>query len=208
MRNGSCVLIVFLILIISGCATGNRIPLDYSGVDTGYAIISIGHTKETQYSSYKFLFRTVDKKAENMVGYWAPFFLKKHKGDFENDRSIGTVELLRLPPGEYEIYNFDIFMNLGLIQTNYKAKTDFSIPFIVKPNEATYIGEYIADNLGHNFIDASIGGAYFIISDKKARDVEIVNNNNPNIEFIHVSNAVPSVDKIGCPLLTANEIKK
>ena len=75
MKNVLSLVFGLLIVTISGCATVNYIPLDYSGKDVGYAIISIGHAKDTNYSSYKLLLRKKDKSAQNVVGY--RFGLKK-----------------------------------------------------------------------------------------------------------------------------------
>ena len=97
---------------------------------------------------------------------------------------------------------------MGISQTNYSSKKDFLVPFIVKPNEATYMGEYIAVNLGGNFLGASIGGAYFIVDDKSNRDIEFARTNYPNIEFSKISNSVPKTDEIGCPLLRSSRLNR
>ena len=204
MKNSLYVVLAISLITILGCATVNHIPLNQSGGEVGYAVISIGHAKGTNYSSYKMLFRTKDKTAQNAVGYKTPVFSKKNKTDFEDERTIGTVELLRLPAGEYEIYNFDVFENLGMAQTNYSAKKEFSIPFTIKPNEATYLGEYIAVNIGGKFISASVGGAYFMVDNKIKRDLEYVKMYH-GMAFDTISNTVPVPEDVGCPLLKSRE---
>ncbi len=202
------VFITTIIITICSCATVNYIPKNYSGVDAGYAIVSIGHTKKTKYCSYKLLIRTKDKTAQNAVHYMPRNYTMDNGVNFENNKIIGSVELLKLPPGDYEIYNVDVFENLGLFQTNYRAEKEFSIPFTIKPNETIYLGEYIAVNIGGNFLGASIGGAYFIVKDKTKRDIEYIKNDYPSTKLGKIINVVPIPEEIGCPLLRADEYAK
>jgi hypothetical protein len=208
MKTGRYLFITIIIATFTNCATGNYIPKDYAGEDVGHAIVSVGHTKETNYYSYKLLFRTKDQMSHNNVGYFTPTFSKMNDDDYVTETTIGTVEIMKLPPGDYEIYNVEIFENLGMLQTTYSAKNEFSIPFQIKPNETQYLGEFIAVNLGKKFLDASIGGAYFILDDKMERDINYIKKKNPDSRLGNIINIVPDPEAIGCPLIRSDEMPK
>ena len=154
------ILVLFGLLTIYGCAgSKNFIPKGYKGVDAGYVILSLGASTETKYQSYALLIRKKDKSAETTIMYMPDNMFSPTKKDFIENDSHGFVSVRNLPQGEYEIYNFDVFENLGLIQTHYKAKNDFSIPFSVSTGKITYLGEYIAFTVAKGLFGTSTGGA-------------------------------------------------
>lgn len=196
------ILILCGLISICGCAgSKNFIPRDYKGDDAGYVILSLGASTETKYQSYALLIRKIDKSAETLIMYLPDNMFGSTKKDFVDDDSHGFVSVRRFPQGEYEIYNFDIFSNLGLIQTHYKAKNDFSIPFSVETGKTIYLGEYIAFTVAKGLFGTSTGGAVFIITDEQQRDLDFIKKNDLNISIENVSNSTPDPEKVGCPLL-------
>ncbi len=74
----------------------------------------------------------------------------------------GIVKILELPSGKYELFKWDLFYNLGMVQRTDKPKREFSMPFEVKPDTINYIGQLVLNN------------GIFCISDKSERDIKIV----------------------------------
>ena len=191
-------ILFWISICMLGCAvnTKNYIPANYVGDDAGHIVISLGASTETKYNSYKLFIRKIDKSLNSGVAYLVNNIFKPMKKDFVDNDSHGIVVSYAMPAGDYEIYNFDVFNNLGLIQTNYSAKEDFSIPFSIKPKQTTYLGEYIAYSIG-----GSTGGVIFIVKNEMPRDIRIAKRKLPDLFVENVVDSVPSPDSIGCPLI-------
>lgn len=163
-----------LAVLVSGCATVANVPTDYAGADAGRVVIGIGATNGTSYSSYSFLFRRrmesgVDERpARGRFTYFQTNYLYKQAPDYVAHDEAGVVLIHSLPPGDYEIYNFNVFFNGGTVQTNFGSKTNISIPFSVRPAQSTYLGNYQANyRLGSNFVGMTLpAGAVFVVTDR------------------------------------------
>jgi hypothetical protein len=196
------IIVSWILICMFGCASSsNYIPANYAGEDAGHIIISLGASTETKYSSYKLFIRKIDKSLNSGVGYLPDNMFKPTKKDFIDSDSHGFVSSFAMPAGDYEIYNFDVFENLGLRQTNYRAKEDFSIPFSIESGKATYLGEYIAYSIGKGFLGTSTGGAIFVVKNEKVRDIQIAKNKYPDLFADNVIDSVPSPESIDCPLI-------
>jgi hypothetical protein len=196
------IFLFWISIYVFGCAnSSNYIPANYAGDDAGYIVMSLGASTETKYEAYKLFIRKMDKSLNSGVAYLPDNMFKPTKKDFIDNDSHGAVISFAMPAGDYEIYNCDIFENLGLRQTNYRAKQDFSIPFSIKPGTATYLGEYIAFTIGKGFLGTSTGGAIFVVKNEMARDVQIAKKKFPDLFADNVIDSVPSPDSIGCPLI-------
>jgi hypothetical protein len=194
--------IFWMSIYVFGCAnSSNYIPANYTGDDAGHIVISLGASTETNYSSYKLFIRKTDESLNSGVAYLPDNMFKPSKKDFIDNDSHGAIISFAMPAGDYEIYNFDIFENLGLRQTNYKARQDFSIPFSIRPGTTTYLGEYIAYTIGKGFLGTSTGGAIFVVKNEMARDIQIAKKKFPVLFADNVIDSVPSPDTIGCPLI-------
>src|SRR5258705_13706205 len=144
--------------LLSSCAPA--ISTRYSGNDAGYAVIGVGAASTTEYSSYTFLFRRAGKKDTGRFTYIQHNIFSSQKPDYSNKKESGVVEVATLPPGMYELVNFDIFSNrLGRPQVNYSSRKEFSIPFEIRPGEAVYLGNYQANIIkGRNFFGLPVDG--------------------------------------------------
>lgn len=79
----------------------------------------------------------------------------------------GFVTTLRLPAGEYEIFKWDLFFNVGLAQWYKHSDWLFSIPFKVVPGKINYLGEICLDDYKFRF------------RNMQDRDLEIALKNYP-----------------------------
>ncbi len=201
--------LIFLIVLLSGCASVNTIPTDYKGVDAGKVVIGIGAATGTRYSSYSFLFRkrgqtNHSSEDDSRLTFFQDNVFLTQKLDYENDAEGGVVLVASMPPGEYEIFNFDVYLNgytpgLGNIQKDFSSKSSFSIPFNVKAREVTYLGNYQANLFtGKNYFGMDIpAGAQFVVEDRATTEFPIAQKKGLIAEpFI---NSTPVVTKIGNP---------
>ncbi len=179
MRNGYA--IGLALLLLAGCSTVDRLPTDYAGADAGKVVVGIGAAAGTSYSSYALLFRKRDASAgaENAARgrfiYFQTNTFSKQTPDYRSPVESGVVLVHSMPPGEYEIYNFDVFFNGGTVQTNFGSRNNFSIPFSVKRGETTYLGNYQANALtGKNVLGIPRpAGAVFVVSDRLKDELAI-----------------------------------
>jgi hypothetical protein len=190
---------------LMGCASVDRVPTDYAGPDAGRAVVSIGAAAGTSYSSYSLLIRKrglgpAEKPALGSFTYFQTNLFYKQDPDYQSGGEAGVVLIQSLPPGDYEIYNFNIFLNAGTVQNNYSSRADFAIPFTVKPGETTYLGNYQANRLtGKNFLGLSLpAGAVFVVTDRMDAEMPLAAKKGKTPLGTSV-NAVPNVKSIGNP---------
>lgn len=209
------IILSMLFLIMLGCASTQgvkniapEIPKDYSGPDAGYLIVSLGASPKTHYTTYTLFFRP---KHENMSGnvYYRQegnIFFPRSERDFDDPNGNGIVYVHRMPAGEYTVVNFRIWQNSGRVQRHFYPKEPFSIPFVIEPGVATYIGEFLADGItGKNFIGMNVpAGAIFKIANKQDRDIPVAKKKYPEIQNIKV--AIPASDIENLPLFEKNEM--
>lgn len=203
-------LTIVFALLLAGCATVDHFPTDYAGPDAGKVLLGIGATTGTSYSSYSLLFRkrgssaNGEKSAVGRFTYFQTNMFYKQVADYQSPTESGVVLVQSLPPGEYEIYNFDIFFNGGTVQNNYGSKVDFSIPFSVKPGQSTYLGNYQANKLtGKNFIGLSLpAGAVFVVTDRLKAELAIAETKTKS-QLDTAQNATPQPNQIGNPFFAS-----
>lgn len=190
-------------LMLSACSSVPDIRNEYQGSDAGRVAIGIGASAKTYYSSYSLIFRKVSEKNSNSnrFTYLQDNVFSAQKRDYDNSEENGIVQSLRLAPGDYEIFNFDIFLNGGTVQKNFSSKSEFSIPFSVRPKETTYLGNYQANMVtGKNFFGFNVlAGAVFVVTDREKADFDLVMKRLPSISLGPVTNATPKVNAIANP---------
>lgn len=190
-------------LLLSACGSIPDVRNEYQGSDAGRVAIGIGASAKTYYSSYSLIFRKVTEKKgdSNRFIYFQDNIFAAQKRDYDNSKENGIVQSFRLAPGDYEIFNFDIFLNGGTVQKNFSSKKDFSIPFSVRSNETTYLGNYQANMVtGKNFFGFNIlAGAVFVVTDREKADIDLVKKRLPNISLGSVTNATPKANAIANP---------
>lgn len=204
-------LLLGLVAFLAGCATVDRLPTDYAGHDAGRVVISMGAATGTSYSSYSLLFRkrgsdAAENKPVGRFTYFQTNMFYKQTPDYHSGDEAGVVLIHSLPPGDYEIYNFDVFFNGGMVQKNFFSKIDVSIPFSVRSGETTYLGNYQANRLtGHNIIGISIpAGAVFAVSDRLKDELPIAQVKSKGAVDT-AKNATPDPKAIGNPFFVSRQ---
>ena len=177
----------WLIFLIIGCAVTPELPKELIQTDLnqnlGFMIGSFSRDSDAeQFNAYSFFFRDVSKTISKRIFIMPDSVYKfKFKDDFSDEKVGGALFGFVLPKGEYEFYNFDLFTNLGIIQNNYGAKHDFSIPFTITPGQINYVGE----------IKFSADSSLFVISNQKDRDLPLFKEKFPNLDWNELVIAVP-----------------
>jgi hypothetical protein len=195
------------LLLLVGCASIERVPTDYAGPDAGTVVIGIGAAAGTSYSSYAMLFRkrysvqgTESPTTIGRLTYFQTNIFYKQQPDYQRESEAGVVLINSLPPGDYEIYNFDVFYNSMAMQRNYSSRAPLSIPFTVRSNETTYLGNYQANRLdGRNLLGLPLpAGAVFVVSNRSKTEMEIAQAKKKGITG-SFADATPDVKAIASP---------
>lgn len=166
--------------IFTGC---NTLQINYKGSDKGLVILTLTANKEDPIQDYTLRIRKKDKSATGGFGYVPHNLFRPTPCDFEERYYHGFVKVLKLEPGEYEVFNFVLGTRSGII---YTAKEDFSAPFTVKEGETIYIGEYwFASIKKKDFLGQTSRRFYITISDRGGRDIPIaIKKRNRQLETI------------------------
>lgn len=194
-------LVSFCAAFLVGCASTTQMPSDYEGADAGKVILGLGAMNGgAAYSSYDLRFRRIDGAQTESVGRFT--FLPNNvfsskKPDYQNSQETGVVLVKSLPAGKYEIFNFNIFLNMGMTQTNFSSKEPFSIPFTVKAGQVTYLGNYQANKLtAKNTFGMEIpSGAAFAISQRLMTELGIARASDSKIPAT-AEDSTPNVSNI------------
>jgi hypothetical protein len=85
------------------------------------------------------------------------------------------------------------------VQSTFRSKVEFSIPFTIKPGKTVYLGEFRAmDITGQNLFGIPLAaGAKFQIFDRSTRDLAIAKRKDPAISAAEIR--IPDPAKIGRP---------
>lgn len=167
----------------------------YAGSDAGSLVIAIAAQDGTRYDDYWLYFRKKDRSAEGEIWWGQQNPFDHRKLDINDNKEEGIVDIRRLPPGDYEIFNYQAHINSAPLQGRWKAKSDFSIPFTIAAGRATYIGEMMAVEIGSEkpFLGSrKHEGAYFVLTDKSARDVPIARTKEPNVGEVAITVVDPN----------------
>jgi hypothetical protein len=110
-------------------------------------------------------FRKKDRSFEGRVLWGQDNVFDDRKLDFDEGTKMGNVDVIRLLPGDYELYNFrpvsqDFYVGFGKARRESKSKADLSLPFTIRPAAGPYIGELLT--VGIKGQDKAPAGAYFI----------------------------------------------
>lgn len=200
MVNRICLLLCTLLLTACASVGGRN---EYQGPDAGVAALSLGARPTSAYQSFTLLFRkagAADAQPAGRFTYFHSNFFSKQKKDYDTREEQGAVVSVALPPGDYEIYDFEIFLNAGTVQNTYRSRRPFSIPFTVAPGKLTYLGSYQAyDVRGRNFLGLPVpAGAVFVVRDRHESDLRLLNARIPDLPS-EIVNATPAAAKLGSP---------
>lgn len=200
------------LLLLSACATPPPVvPTDYKGQDAGYVVVGVGAANGTLNEGYSFRVRPADGTvvepkswgSARFVYYQSNLF-RSRAPDYKNASEAGVVIVSTMPPGKYEVFNFDVFFNGYPVSSNYSSRTAFSNPFTVEPGKTVYLGNYQANALkGENLLGIAVAaGAVFVVEDRLDTDMALAKKQTQGLPAATV-NAVPSVQAINNPYFIA-----
>lgn len=109
----------------------------------------------------------------------------------ELDGRKGFVRAIALPAGAYRMVNFRLEESVA--QRKWSSRKDFDKPFEVRPGEVTYLGEFVGTGtLSKPFLGVrAIEKPYFLVSDRRERDMAFAEKDKPELKGMPVRNLAP-----------------
>ena len=187
MKN-KILLVAAVLIFLSGCVTAGPdpvpkafqdIPLDEAGIAFG----TIGSDLKSSFTRMGIRYRQVDSENESMILFQQGYFSISPL-NFEVNGEKGSVFVLQLPPGQYEMYDVYFHMDQASAgSTTFSSKQEFSVPFEIKKGESVYLGEFITKVVkAKNFLRISVPvGGYFKVTDQLERDKAYLLEQNSEI---------------------------
>ena len=203
-------LLVFIAALTSGCANN---LLKQEGVSqasltqqSGFLVGSFARNPDGRsYYSQTFYFKNLGTGKVHEIKSQQSFniFTGKTRDDFDTETSSGGVFAFNLPAGHYVFHNFRLYQASGMFTQDWVSKQDYAIPFEVFSNSTNYVGEIKLDPMtGKNVFGMSVqAGGVWLISDQKARDIELLKKLRPEVPLTNVVSVIPSRKNIFTPLV-------
>jgi hypothetical protein len=192
MKNFTLLLTVVLSIGISGCSmtmppaeireSSKEFAGGYGQIAGSIASVTAGELKNGN-SFSRLFFRSVDEETKGVIT-WGASQVWDQDRDFETSDREGSIFLLQLPVGEYEIYDYQFYWNGGMAERSYKSADGLAIPFKVNESEITYLGEFLAwGRRAKNIFGMSIvAGGSFTWEGRAERDYELINARYPEFD--------------------------
>tara|TARA_R110002096_G_scaffold182425_1_gene360109 strand:+ start:1818 stop:2477 length:660 start_codon:yes stop_codon:yes gene_type:complete len=192
MKNVALFLTVVLSIGLSGCsmtmapAEIRESNEEFSGafgqIAGSIASVTAGELKNGN-SFSRLFFQSIDDETKGVIT-WGASQIWDQERDFETSDREGSIFLLQLPVGEYEIYNFQFYWNGGMAERSYTSADGLAIPFRVNENEITYLGEFLAwGRRAKNVFGMSIvAGGSFTWEGRPERDYELIYARYPEFD--------------------------
>jgi len=195
---------LFLVLFL------NFGPTAFAGERDGTLVLTIDYPTvsgafEYYYDHFQLEIQRQDHSERKTICYshtWLTFYSCESKSDFSKAGEEGAVQVLELSAGEWEVRSFRVMAG----QMTFWPKNDFSIPFTIRPERATYIGDFhpIGCLYKGPLLGVTMAGPVrLLITDKSARDIPIAQSKKADLGPIDVS--VFDVDTLGNPWLTGHD---
>ena len=192
MKNVALFLSVVLSIGLSGCSM-TMLPAEIresneefggaSGQIAGsIASVAAGEFKNGN-SFSRLFFQSIDEETKGVIT-WGASQVWDQERDFETSDREGSIFLLQLPVGEYEIYDYQFYWNGGMAERSYMSANGLAIPFKVNENEITYLGEFLAwGRRAKNVFGMTIvAGGSFTWEGRPDRDYELIYARYPEFE--------------------------
>ena len=158
---------------------------------SGLLVGSISRPNEERtYSRYTLKFRKLGTD-QKMVAHYSR--LVPASSDFVDERTAGTVFVMNLPEGEYEIYNFELYAG-----SRTSAREDFSVRFRVLAGKTNYIGEFLGKTMFAPdifFGRPTPAGIHWSLSDQERRDIAVARKATGDSRLGSVTPIVVEIDR-------------
>lgn len=205
-------LVLALGLLLTACSSTPTISNQYTGNDRGAAVLGIGAPPGYHYTSYNFLFRNagIPPAAAAPVGtfqYKTSTFLSGDSPDYSSERERGVVTVATLPPGKYEIFQFELFFTNGMFSETFRSSKPFSIPFEVRANETAYLGHYFAlPRYGARHLGIpQRAGALFTVENRQQVEVPIASKKALGALTAGVTSYTPTASQLAGPFISQEQ---
>ncbi|HEY5237284.1 MAG TPA: hypothetical protein VIJ62_02795 [Rhizomicrobium sp.] len=167
--------------------------------------MTISSEPNKTYLAYTLEFRKRDHSEHRNLQNDAYNWLSSTKNDFSGPDENGLVTVTKLPPGDWELYEYFVTTQMGGLITSGNHSMidpgpDFSVPFTIRPGRAVYIGDFKAiGSTGKSLIGIDMpAGVRFVVADHGARDIEIAKRKDPNLGDVDVQ--IPDIATMNNPL--------
>jgi|GEM_PF-6408637 len=187
MNKALYFLLIPLIILVSGCSMTKESIQSSKPVDKNLGIVLAAVTtkKAKLVEDANYYLRETGTKEEQRIDAFE-FSLFRRNDDYPEDKSRdGSLIALPLKPGEYELYNWGIYIANGVSFTEiHPVKPPVPLKFTIRPGEITYIGDlHIEPIMDKNFLGISTPrGGNPSISDNSAVDLQLLRIKYPNLQ--------------------------
>jgi|GEM_PF-4203527 len=213
-KNISFILALSSIFLVTSCNTSNLKPDNASTTDPNngllLASVTLGKKKESfmrkSYMHVTFMIVQAkdvpgkEKKETKLISFdnTERYFISSHgAGVFTQTNELkeygaeGRIQVEQLPPGEYAIIGWEIYLP-GIPERTINSNDFTPSYFTLKAGEITYIGNLHVDALyGKNLLGITIvGGGQSKCSDMSSRDIMIFNEKFQAIKHLPLSNQI------------------
>jgi hypothetical protein len=214
---------VFLAWSISNLAVaaeqpiGSTPPAQELASGGGLVVLSLGSRSLTPADRLYLQLRKIDTQKTYDILFSPRSRAENIPHDFSYKQIHASVYLLRLPAGQYEIFSFvskqQVLASPSILQRNQsgltpstatvRPKQDFSIPFVIEPGKATYIGQFIHSIFYRKGTNALLnsGASYFVVSNQQVRDVATAHKRGDIPAELPVISAIPDLIAINSPVI-------
>jgi len=155
----------------------------------GKVIVSLGMIPTANYRFVSLNFRMRSGEHREDFSYHRDDTIFSSDRDYDDQSENGIVKILTLASGEWGIVGFSAYAGV----TEFSPTEDVFVPFIVRPAETVYIGDYeMMTKWGKNWLGMKMEyDPSFVVADKSQRDVAIAKRKDPSITNVTI--AVPSI---------------
>ena len=193
MRSIVRCLLLAVVLACTGCSS--LISVNYAGPDRGHVVMSVHEASSLECDMCAFFFRRVGGPDSGgpTIGRFnysvgSPYLTTG--ANYENRIENGATIVAALPPGDYELYNYNFVQEVRSVtgmrveRTHFPA-IPFSIRFSVRSGAVAYLGSYR--------VEMSSGGSGFTASDRRDKDLAAAQAHNPALANKPVYSQVPAL---------------
>lgn len=107
--------------------------------------------------------------------------------DIKDDgQALGRLVVVRLPPGEYELYSWRVREPNRYGETEYAPPHNFNYRFSIKPGEATYIGRL-------NLYLGERNAVHMSVEDRRQEDLKVFGLKHPALVTGQITSEIGSL---------------
>ena len=202
-------LLVLAALTLAGCGLRPLSPeyVPGQGLEPGSGALVGSFSRdprEYEYYSQTFYYEGKSNKKKYKIGSLGPIPFTATKDDFKPDDSRGFVFAYRLPKGTYHFTDFYLAQPTGgSSYMAWRSREPYSIPFEIAPGKVNYVGEIkVIPVMGKNIFGITIpAGGFWVVSDQRVRDIELLKKKYPDLNWESVNIIVPDREDTPAPLV-------